>query len=140
MIFGLQKERRRPRKKGFDLSIRFRLYLPSKPELTSSSFPAQLYDLSEHGMCLLTNDIQNDGLHILFPHIKFSEQCLMEIIFPDTPLPLTLQGKAIWYDRNNTEWPFIFRAGVQFMNLSRDLKKHIQSLINGVNGEGQAHR
>ncbi len=117
MIFGLQKERRQTRKKDFDLAIQFRLFPPSKPESTSSSFSAQIYDLSEHGMCLLTNAIQSNGMHILFPYISTSEQCLLEIIIPNKKKPLTLQGKAIWYDRNTTEWPFAFRAGIQFMNL-----------------------
>ncbi len=131
MIFGTQKERRQPRKKGFDLPIQFRLYPPSKPESTSSSFSAQLYDLSEQGMCLMTNAIQCNGMHILFPCISTSEQCLLEIKIPNKKKALTIHGKAIWYDHNTTERPFTFRAGVQFLNLSRDSRKQIQALING---------
>ena len=130
MLFRLQKERRRGyRKKKLDLPVQFNLYFPSRPEVASSTFTAQLADLSEHGMCLMTDSICYKDLHILLPSASTSEQCQLKIKILDKDQTLTLHGKAIWYDRNTSDAPFIFRAGVEFLNLNGDHKKQTDSLM-----------
>ncbi len=130
MFFGFQKERRGGRRKRMNLPIHFRLYSPSRPEVSSLSFPARLDNISEQGMCLLTDSIQDDNLHILLPSMTTSEQCQLEIKILAGQKPITLHGKAVWYDRNSNDQPYQFRAGIEFLHLTRDEKKQIHSLLN----------
>ena len=134
MLFGLHKERRRRhREKGMNLPVQFSLYFPSQPESASSPFTAQLADLSEHGMCLLTDFICYKDLHILLPSMFTSEQCRLKIKILDDDKSFTVHGKAVWYDRNTKDAPFIFRAGIEFLDLTADLKKQIHFLMkNGI--------
>jgi hypothetical protein len=46
------KERRQSERHRMDLPVRFRLYVPSQPERGTLLIPAQLYDISEHGVGL----------------------------------------------------------------------------------------
>ena len=113
-----------------NLPVQFRLYSPSQPEISSSLFSAQIDDLSEQGMCLQTDSISYDNLHILQPSISTSEQCQLEIKIIDDDNALTVHGKAVWYDRNTNGGKFVFRAGIEFLHLTRDLKKQLNLLIN----------
>jgi len=130
VFFSLQKERRRGyRRKGLNLPVQFTLYFPSRPEVASSTITAQLADLSEQGMCLMTDSICYKDLHILLPSASTSEQCQLEIKILDEDNAFTVHGKAVWYDRNTSDAPFIFKAGIEFLNLTGDNKKQIHFLM-----------
>ena len=44
--------------------------------------------------------------------------------------PLSLKGKAVWYVRNPKGHPFIFRVGIEFRELTQDLRESIRTFIN----------
>ena len=125
-----KKERRRSKRYRVDLPVQFRLYLPSRPETSSSMLAAQICDLSEHGIGLLTNTMEYEGLHFMAPDIQTSEQGRLEIRIPFGNEPLSLKGKAIWYVRNPENHAYLFRVGIEFQDLSRDLKERIRTFIN----------
>ncbi len=111
------------------MPIKFRIYLPSRPDTGSAFLSAQLHDLSQSGMRLMTNVVQSGPLHIFHPDPTASEQSLLEFEVPDGERTLTLTGRVVWYDRNTEEHPYSFRAGVEFVDLGAEDQKRIQSLI-----------
>jgi c-di-GMP-binding flagellar brake protein YcgR len=113
-----------------ELPIEYRIYVPSRPEATSPFLSAQLCDLSESGMGLLTNVVQKGKLHIFHPDPATSEQCHLEIRIPDREQTLTLIGRAVWYDRNPEGNPYTFRLGIAFVDISAEDRRRIQSLIH----------
>ncbi len=125
----MQSDRRRFKRHRLELPIKFRIYLPSRPDTGSAFLSAQLHDLSQSGMRLMTNVVQSGPLHIFHPDPTASEQSLLEFEVPDGERTLTLTGRVVWYDRNTEEHPYSFRAGVEFVDLGAEDQKRIQSLI-----------
>ena len=131
MIAALYRERRRVARVKVDLSVQFCIYLPSCPDVVSTSISATVYDLSEDGISLLTNTIESDGLHILHPTDSTLEQCLLEIEIPCGNQLLTLKGKAVWYDRNLDKHASVYRVGVRFLDVNQNLRGKIRTLARG---------
>ena len=123
------KDRRKAKRYLLKLPIQFLIYAPSLPEKISPRLDAQLYDLSELGMRILTNHVRSEDMHILSPNLTTSEQCLLKIEIPQEKEVLTLQGKVIWYDRNSGGEHFSFQVGIEFLDSSPDLKGKIKTLI-----------
>ncbi len=111
------------------MPIKFRIYLPSRPDTSSTFLSAQLHDLSQSGMRLMTNIVQSGPLHIFHPDPTTPEQSYLEIEVPDGEQTLTLIGRVVWYDQNTEEHPYSFRAGVEFVDIGTEDRKRIQSLI-----------
>ena len=124
------KDRRRSKRHRIDLPVQFRMYLPSCPEKTSPELKAQLYDLSEHGLGLLTDAIECDDLHLVDPNMQTSEKSILEVVVPYDDDPLRLLGKAMWYIRHPEGIPFVFRVGVEFVGHTPEIKHRIRTLIN----------
>ena len=124
------KDRRRSKRHRIDRPVRVRMHLPSRPEDPSPELPAQLYDISEHGLGLLTDSIEWEGLHMIDPNMQTSEKCILEIELPYDDQPLKLRGKAVWYIRHPEGIPFVFRVGVEFDDATPELRKKIKNLIN----------
>jgi hypothetical protein len=134
---GLPKERRRSKRNELDLPLRFRMFLPSHRDEDSTAFlPGRIYDISKHGISLLTNTVEHRGLHIFHPNITSTEQCLLEIEIPKAEGNLVLRGKVVWYDRASPGDPFSFRAGVEFVDQTPELVKEVQALVRQA-GQGK---
>lgn len=125
-----KKELRRSKRHRIDRPVRFRMHLPSRPEDCSPEIQAQLYDISEHGMGLLTDSIESQGLHMIDPNMQTSEKCILEVEIPFDDEPLRLRGKAVWYIRHPEGIPFVFRVGVEFDDVTPEQRKSIKNLIN----------
>ncbi len=125
-----KKDRRRAKRHRMDCTVQVRLHLPSRPDARSPHLPARLYDLSEHGLGLLTDSIEWEGLHMIDPNMQTSEKCIVEVEIPFDDEPLRLKGKAVWYIRHPEGIPFIFRVGIEFIDVTPELRKNIKNLIN----------
>jgi len=127
---SLHKDRRGAKRYRTDLAARFRIYLPSRPERCSAHIPAQIIDLSKSGIGLLTDTVECAGLHIMHPWPATSEQCLLEVEILHGETPLTLHGRVAWYSQEEDRKPFGFRAGIQLLDLTAEMKERIRELID----------
>jgi hypothetical protein len=127
---SLQLNRRRAKRHRIDVPARFRIYLPSHPEMAGTYLPAQVFDLSKLGIGLLAESVECEGLHIMHPWPAASEQCVLEIKVLCDEAPLTLQGRAVWYSQQEEEQPFGFRIGIEFQDLTAEQKTRIRDLIH----------
>ena len=125
----MQIDRRRFKRHQLELPIKFRIYLPSRPDTSSTFLSAQLHDLSQSGMRIMTNIVQSGSLHIFHPDPTTPEQSHLEIEVPDGEQTLTIIGRVVWYDQNTEDHPYSFRAGVEFVDIGSEDQKRIQSLI-----------
>lgn len=125
-----KKERRRSKRHRIDRPVRFRMYLPSQPGNPSPEIPAQLYDISEHGLGLLTDCIEWEGLHMIDPNMQTSEKSILEVEIPYDEEPLWLKGKAVWYIRHPEGIPFVFRVGVEFVEVTPEVRRNIRNVID----------
>ena len=127
---SLQKDRRQAKRHRMDLPARFRICLPSHPELSSAYLAAQVFDLSKLGVGLLADRVECGGLHIMHPWPATSEQCLLEIKILNGATALTLHGKAAWYSQQEDGEPFGFRIGIKLVDLNPELNERIRALID----------
>lgn len=125
-----QKERRRSKRHRIQRPVRFRMYLPSRPKDRSPELPAQLYDISEHGLGLLTDSILWEGLHMIDPDMQTSEKSVLEIEIPYGDQSLWLKGRAVWYIRHPEGIPFVFRVGIEFIDLTPEQRRTVRQLID----------
>jgi len=112
-----------------DLPVTYRIYLPSCPEIASSFLSARLCDVSRGGLALLTDAIHSHSLHMFHPTAISAEQCLLEIRIPNGEEDLTLHGRVVWYDRIDTEGPYVFQVGVEVLDHPKDLRKKLETTI-----------
>lgn len=129
MKIPFRRERRRSGRSGLDLPVTFRIYLPSCPEIASSFLSARLYDVSQQGLALLTDAIHSHSLHMFHPTATSAEQCLLEIRIPTGDEGLTLHGRVVWYDRIDTEGPYLFQVGIEVLDHPKDLRKQIETSV-----------
>lgn len=129
MMIPFRKDRRQSKRDRLNLPVRFRIFLPSHPEIASSFLPGQLENYSHEGLAMLTNAIHSNSLHAFHPIPTTSEQCLLEIKVPSQGDDLILQGRVVWYDRNEEGHPFLFRVGIQLIDPTKDLKRQIEDSI-----------
>lgn len=122
-------DRRRGKRVRLALPLKFRLFLPSRPNVSSPFHDARLHDLSSNGLGLLTSVVQSNSLHILNPDLSALEQCHMEIEIPDGEQTLTLVGRAVWYDHHPGEHDDTFRVGIEFVDIGPEDRKRVQALI-----------
>ena len=135
-----EKDRRRAKRHRVDAPARFRIYLPSCPEQSSTEISAQVTDISRMGIGLLADRVEDGGLHIMHPWPATSEQCLLEIQVLHGKIPLTLHGKAAWYSQHEDEKPFGFRIGIELLDLTVELKERIRELIDLKTGKKNSSR
>ena len=125
-----KKEQRRSKRHRINRPVRFHMYLPSRPDERSPALSANLYDISEHGMGLLTDTIKWETLHMIDPNMQTSEKCILEVEIPYDDEPLRIKGKAVWYIRHPEGIPYVFRIGVEFVDLTAEIRRNIRNLIN----------
>ena len=113
-----------------ELSIQYRLYLPSRVDVFSHFITARTYDLYEHGMGMLADAVGAEGFHILHSWPETMEQCLMEIEIPCRGEVITLKGKAVWYHQQPNEAHLTFRVGVHFLDLTAERRAEIREIIH----------
>ena len=128
------KDRRKAKRYLLSLPIQFFIYPPSRPDNISPGFEAEIHDISELGMRILTDHVRSEDLHILSPNLTTSEQCLLKIEIPADTGKLTLQGKVIWYDRSPDSSPFSFPVGIEFLEFSPEMKERLRELIQQKSG------
>ena len=125
-----QVERRQSKRHKIDMPLKYRIFLPSCPAIRTPLLTARIYDLSEHGIGLLTNILDRDGLHIFDPSQQTAEQCHLQIELPYDEEPLVLNGRAAWYIQNPSGHSFLYRVGIQFVGINADIRKKIANFIN----------
>jgi len=125
-----KKERRRSKRHRINRPVKFHMYLPSRPDERSPALSAHLYDISEHGMGLLTDAIKWETLHMIDPNMQTSEKCILEVEIPFDDEPLRIRGKAVWYIRHPEGIPFVFRVGLEFVDVTPEMRGNIKNLIN----------
>ena len=127
---SVRKEQRRSQRHQMELPTRFRIYLPSHPAILSDPVQAQIHDLSEHGIGILTHSMKSNGFHVIQPDPQTGEKCNLEIEIPYGNDPILVHGKAVWYIRNPDSEEFPYRVGVEFDNLSSDQRSRIKDFLN----------
>ncbi len=80
----------------------------------------------------VTNNISAGGIYLSteMPLIK-GDIIELEFALPGDENVLTLQGKVMWINQDETAYLFMPKGvGIKFVNLTQEVKKHLGSYLN----------
>jgi hypothetical protein len=90
---------------------------------------AKVLDISEEGICIGTNTVQIDGLHVFHPSSPYKNKLEIEVeLHPDLPLLSTL-AEVKWYSRVEDETGWIYKMGVNWESLTESDRKTLKSFL-----------
>ncbi len=131
------KERRKHVRSPVVSTVKFRILDSKNPAICSRMIQGKVLDISTEGLCIGTNIVQIDGLHVFHPSSPYKNKLEIEVeLNPDLPHLKTL-AEVRWYSRVEDERGWIYKMGVNWESLSESgrqtlktfLKKKDQSLI-----------
>jgi len=101
--------------------------------LTSKTSQAKTKSISVNGVCLRTNKVQVDGLHICSSISGITKNKLkLEIDLPYKLKTINIIGEVSWYDMTPENDEYLYNVGVSFTKISDEDKKALKLLISKV--------
>ena len=124
-------ERRQTLRLEVPLTVRFRITNTEGKGTASRVLHGETGNVSREGLCIETNTVEADGLHVFGDTLMIrSSEIAMEIDLPGEGDPLRCVGKVVWYDRSKEGAPFRFRVGVQLTRIDEEEKKRLKALLS----------
>lgn len=130
-------ERRKFRRLNTPMPVRFSLLEDQVSELCPRAMVGRTRDVSPEGLCLETNTVMCDGTHILAEAMGHEKRLLMAIAISDSDDPWEVFGRVIWYDLAPEGSDHRFRAGVSFIELSKEARKKWRGFLSREKKDGQ---
>ena len=93
-----QKERRKSPRITLSLPLTFQLIKKTNKEKITSKLKGQSTDFSETGICMETNNVIADGLHVLTEGMDINNLLAVEIFLPKESITLTCYTTVLRYD------------------------------------------
>jgi hypothetical protein len=89
----------------------------------------KVLDISEEGVCIGTNIVQIDGLHVFHPSSTQKNKLEIEVeLHPDLPHLKTL-AEVIWYSRAEDENGWIYKMGVSWESLNESGRQTLKNFF-----------
>jgi hypothetical protein len=89
----------------------------------------KVLDISEEGLCIGTNIVQIDGLHVFHPSSPQKNRLEIEVeLHPDLPHLKTL-AEVVWYSRAEDENGWIYKMGVSWESLSEGGRQTLKNFF-----------
>ena len=93
-----QKERRKSPRITLSLPLTFQLIKKTNKEKITSKLKGQSIDFSETGICMETNNVIANGLHVLTEGMDTNNLLAVEIFLPNESITLTCYTIVLRYD------------------------------------------
>lgn len=123
------KERRKQVRAPVSSIVRFRIIDSKNPAIRSRILQGKVLDISLEGLCIGTNTVQIDGLHVFHPSSPQRNKLEIEVeLRPDLPL-LRILAEVKWYSRVKDEVGWIYKMGVNWGSLSESDRQTLKSFL-----------
>ena len=123
------KERRKSARAAVRSVVRFKIVDSKNPALCSRIIQAKVLDISEEGLCIGTNIVQTDGLHVFHPSSACRNKLEIEVeLGPELP-PLRTLAEVKWYRKDEDETGWIYKMGVNWESLSQSERMTLKSFL-----------
>ncbi len=107
--------------------------IPAEEEELSrpKTFIAKSKNISPHGICLETRQVEVNGVHILTgsPRSPRNRLNLAIGLYPHEK-PFEIQGEVCWYDLAKEQEEFLFEVGIVFVNMTEEARQTLKKFIN----------
>jgi hypothetical protein len=123
------RERRKHARTPTHFNVKFRILDGKNPAICSRMIQAKVLDISNEGLCIGTNIVQIDGLHVFHPSSLYKNKLEIEVeLHPDLPLLRTL-GEVKWYSRVEDDTGWIYKMGVNWESLTEGDRQTLKSIL-----------
>lgn len=124
-------ERRKQDRASANLTARFKIVDGKDPMVRSRLVEGKVLDISGDGLCIGTNTVQVDGLHIFHPGSTYKNKIEMEVELAPGRTPLRTVAEVRWYKRVEKEAGWIYKLGVNWDSLSESERKTLKDFLKG---------
>jgi hypothetical protein len=122
-------ERRKYVRDPVSFTVKFRILDSKNPAICSRMIQGKVLDISAEGLCIGTNIVQIDGLHVFHPSSPYQNKLEIEVeLRPDLPRLRTL-AQVKWYSRVEDEMGWIYKMGVNWESLSESDRQALKSFL-----------
>jgi hypothetical protein len=115
--------------------VQFKILDSRNPGIHSRVIQGEVLDLSEEGLCIGTNTVQIDGLHIFHHPSKGRSKLEVEVELSPDQSPLKTVGEVRWYRKMEDPSASTYRVGVNWESLN---KGDLEALRNFLKTQGKS--
>ena len=129
--FWRPRERRKESRISVNAAVKFRILDGKDPTICSRMLKGKVLDISAEGLCIGTNTVQIDGLHIFHPASQHQNKLEIEVTLHPDLAPLRTLGEVRWYSRVEDETGSIYKVGVNWESLSQSDRQTLKNFLKG---------
>jgi hypothetical protein len=122
-------ERRKQDRASANLTARFKIVDGKDSTVRSRVVEGRVLDISGDGLCIGTNTVQIDGLHIFHPGSTYKNKIEVEVELVPDQIPLTTVAEVIWYKRVEKGEGWIYKLGVNWESLTESERKTLKDFL-----------
>ncbi len=123
------RDRRKYIRAPVSSTVKFRIIDSKNPAICSRVIQGKVLDISVEGLCIGTNMVQIDGLHVFHPSSPYQNKLEIEVeLRPDLPGLRTL-AEVKWYSRVEEESVWIYKMGVNWESLSESDRQTLKGFL-----------
>mgnify|MGYP001071329371 CR=1 FL=1 len=123
------KERRKYTRASVSSAVKFKILDSKNPAICSRMIQAKVLDISEEGLCIGTNTVQIDGLHVFHPSSSYRNKLEIEVELHPELQPLRTLAEVKWYSKVEDETGWIYKMGVNWESLTESDRKTLKSFL-----------
>lgn len=112
------------------LPVEFRLYHRKSNKITTEWLPGIISEISRDGVCVETDTVMINGLHIFTSAMDDEFFLTMKISLPDGSNTVEAMGNVAWYNLAPETSTFRFIAGVLLTKIEHKSKKYWTEFIS----------
>lgn len=124
-------EQRKFTRTQYPLMVRYRIIRGGDREKISRTIEGQTKDISLGGMCLQTNVLEINGLHIYIdPNNIYQNVLQLEIDIPFCDEKIKTLGKVAWYNLSTRRRKYQYDVGIVFLEMSDKGEKNLNRFLD----------
>ena len=127
--FWRTKERRKHGRISVNSSVQFRILDGKNPAICSRMLRGKVLDISAEGLCIGTNTVQIDGLHIFYSTSQHKNRVEIEVELHPDLAPIRTIGEVRWYSRVEDETGSIYKMGVNWGSLNQSDQQILKNFL-----------
>ncbi len=128
--FSKRVERRKFYRLKSPVQVRFRIISGDNKGGSSRLIKGKTENISEGGICLETNLVQVDGLHISHDSsMLYKNRLEIEIDLSPEIESIKAIGDVIWYDLKRKKDQYTYNVGVSFSEISEDDQDRLNNFL-----------
>ncbi|MFB3887336.1 MAG: PilZ domain-containing protein [Thermodesulfobacteriota bacterium] len=123
------RERRKSIRAPANSFVKFKIVDSKNPAICSRLVQGKVFDISLEGICIGTNTVQIDGLHVFHPSSPYQNKLEIEVeLSPDLPRLGTV-AEVKWYSRVEDESVWTYKMGVNWESLSESDRQTLKNFL-----------